>query len=274
MSEIQAKIIADSISPTGYRLATMECTFHRFILAEFNTHRAFSRNSASSRAIPTYKVLRQVGANPAIPLRFPREQPGMSGGEEVNLAYKAKQRWIAGSMWAAETAAHLIDLKVHKSVINRVLEPYMWHTVVVSSTEWDNFFNQRISAGAQPEMFDLAEKMKAALCASVPQRLDFGDWHLPYVLDDELPLELSVAQALSVARVAGVSYNRLGKTRELQKDLDLYQRLRSANPPHWSPFEHVATPTEHNMAGAELGNFYGWRQLRHILAALDEQDKV
>lgn len=269
---ISARIIADSVSPNNDRLTTLECTFHRFILSEFNTHRAFSRNSASSRAIPVSKIIEQVLKNPAIPISFPREQPGMSGGEEVNLRYKAAQRWVDASVQAAEEAMHLVDLKVHKSVVNRLLEPFMWHTVVVSATEWDNFFNQRISEGAQPEIKDLAEKMQSALRASVPQRIGYGGWHLPYVTDAEMDpfrsdLNVEARQALSVARVAGVSYNRLGTIREIQKDLALYVRLRTAEPPHWSPFEHVATPVHPNMI--KTANFKGWQQLRHILEEAD-----
>lgn len=264
---ISAKIIADSVSPEGVRLTTMECTFHRFILSEFNTHRAFSRNSASSRAIPVHKIIEQVMNHPAIPLKFPREQPGMSGGEEVNLAYKAAQRWVAASVWAAQSAQHLVALKVHKSVVNRLLEPFMYHTVVVTATDWDNFFDQRINEGAQPEIKDLAEKMQAALRASVPQRVDYGGWHLPYIdEEDRRLLNVEDQKAISVARVAGVSYNRLGKTRELQKDCALYFRLRDANPPHWSPFEHVATPVHKSEDNTNTANFKGWVQLRHILA--------
>lgn len=192
----------------------------------------------------------------------------MSGGAEVNLAYKAKQRWIAASIRAAKSAIELQELKVHKSVVNRLLEPYMWHTVVVTATDYQNFFDQRISSGAQPEIVDLAEKMQSALRASVPQRVAYGEWHLPYLTEAEASpvqsaLNLETQQALSIARVAGVSYNRLGKTRELSKDIELYQRLLTAKPPHWSPFEHVATPVHPNMINT--ANFDGWQQLRHIL---------
>lgn len=264
---IQAKVIADSVSPEGYRLTTLECTFHRFILSEFNTHRKFSRNSASSRAIPVNKIIEQVLSDPAIPIKFPQEQPGMSGTkDEVHLRYKAEQRWRGAAIQAAKSATSLSILKVHKSVVNRLLEPFMWHTVVVSSTDWDNFFNQRISPDAQPEINDLAEKMQSALRASVPQRVGKGEWHLPYVTEHEHNYyDIGTRQALSVARVAGVSYNRLGKTRELEADLKLYDRLLSATPPHWSPFEHVATPSEFVVPGHDLGNFDCWVQLRHML---------
>lgn len=251
----------------------MECTYHRFIHGEVMTHRDFSRNSGSSRAIPVAKIIDQVLNNPAIPIIFPREQPGMSGGNEVNMAFEAKQHWAGTGVQVAEAAMNLADLKVHKSVINRMLEPWMWHTAVITSTRWQNFFDQRISEHSQPEINDLAKKMEEALRASVPQRIDFDGWHLPYVTAEELSpvrsdLTDTARRAISVARVAGVSYNRLGTIREFDKDYALYQRLLTADPPHWSPFEHVASPTYNMTKSPPKGNFDGWHQLRHMLQQL------
>jgi hypothetical protein len=271
---IQATVIADSISPLGIRLTTMECTFHRFILSEFNTHRKFSRNSASSRAIPVQKIIDQVNHDTAVPLRFPHNQPGMVGGEDLHEldTRKAEILWRVAAIHAVECAQSLLKLNVHKSVVNRLLEPFMWHTAVVTSTEWDNFFIQRMSEGAQPEMRILAEEMCTALNNSAPTAVGVGGWHLPYVSESERAKHgLPTLTRLSVARVAGSSYNRLGKTRELEKDLGLYQRLVTAKPPHWSPFEHVATPMlEHH--NTVPGNFDGWYQLRHISSELEPHE--
>lgn len=267
-----ARVVADSISPTGHRLTTLECTFHRFILSEFNTHRVFSRNSASSRAVPVTKTMAQVTLDPALPVIFRREKSGMSGGAVLENQEQLQNMWRQDAEYMAQRADLYVQMGVHKSIVNRILEPYMWHTVVVTSTDYDNFFIQRMTENAQPEIVSLAYRMSEALEFSVPQRLGYGDWHMPYVSDEELPLELSVAQALSVARVAGVSYNRLGVIREQAKDLALYARLREANPPHWSPFEHVATPVHPNMINT--ANFKGWRQLRQILQEKDEDHEV
>lgn len=266
---ISAKVVADSISPLGYRLTSMELTFHRFILAEFNKHRKFTNSAASSRAIPFSTTLDQVMNDPAIPLRFPHEQPGMSGGDEVNMSYKAKQLWLSGRTHAADVAVEMADLKVHKSVVNRLIEPYMWISMIVTSTEWDNFFKQRIAGGAQPEMEELAKQMKAALDASAPTAVGYRDWHLPYLTESEQnpyrsELNDEARRQLSVARCAGVSYNRLGKTREVGKDFALYARLLNATPSHLTPFEHVATPVS-NLRKQPKGNFDGWHQLRHII---------
>lgn len=267
---IAAKVIADSISPEGHRLTTLECTFHRFILAEFNTHRAFSRNSASSRAIPVTKIIAQVTLNPAVPIIFRAEKPGMSGGEVLLNQEELSRTWALDAQRAAERADFYVQMGVHKSTVNRILEPYMWHTVVVTATDYENFFLQRMKSSAQPEMVALAYRMHEALDFSAPQRIDFGGWHLPYVTAEELnpercDLSIEALQAISVARVAGVSYNRLGKTREIEKDLALYERLRTANPPHWSPFEHVATPVFKAEDNTNTANFRGWVQLRHLL---------
>ena len=56
MTKIKAVIAADSINVKGKRITTFIVTMPRIVLAELNTHRVFSRNSASSRAIPFTKM--------------------------------------------------------------------------------------------------------------------------------------------------------------------------------------------------------------------------
>jgi hypothetical protein len=294
--QTSAKIIADSVH-NGHRLTTMEVTLHRFVLAEFNTHRVFSRNSASSRAIPVEKQLTKVLEHPAWPLEWPSEQPGMQGGthlegEDLDVANEFFK--IAHEMATASVQAYLDLMKeeygedwkahtLHKSLINRVLEPFMWHTIIVTSTEWDNFFAQRCSPLAQPEIRTAAELMQAAYRDSEPQPLGENDWHLPYVQPDELGVyvvdhknaQTTITEGyellvkLSAARCARVSYLTQDGIRDWDKDFELYERLVSADPPHWSPLEHVARPVKSEPsveAGIQLpGNFTGWVQLRHII---------
>ena len=124
-----ARIIADSISPYGDRLTTMEVTFHRFVLAEFNTHRVFSRNSASSRAIPLQKQIKRIREGIAYPVLWASEQKGMQGGDEVDDTMTARMCWESAANDAIASALRLQDLGVHKSLVNRLLEPFMWHTV-------------------------------------------------------------------------------------------------------------------------------------------------
>lgn len=266
---IYAKVIADSVSPTGSRLTTIEAQFHRFILAEVNTHRAFSRNSASSRAIPTAKLIEQVRTNPAIPIEFGSNKPGMQAGEEVLNQVGSEGAWRSAAYWATARASELLSYGVHKQIVNRLLEPFMWHKAIITSTEagWNNFFEQRISPLAQPEIDLLAQRIHEAMSLSQPLFQYYGHWHVPYItMRDVYDLELmgrpqDDERKVSAARCARVSYLTHDGKRDLAKDLELYDKLVSADPPHWSPLEHVATPDDR---WDSIGNFDGWEQLRHL----------
>lgn len=259
-----ARVIADSISDNGERLTTLEVHLHRFVLAEFNTHRAFSRNSASSRAIPVRREIERVRTAPAYPLEWPAEQRGMQGGAALSPAEQAAAIgvWDEARQAAIAGAERLQALGVHKSVTNRLLEPFMWQTIIVSATDWDGFFAQRCSPLAQPEIRAAAEAMRAAYFASTPRRLGADDWHLPYLQADE-SLDLDVAKRVAAARCARVSYLTHDGRRDLAADLELYDRLVAADPPHASPLEHVARPRHRDEPAR--GNFRGWTQLRHLV---------
>lgn len=263
-------MIADSLSPEGHRLTTMELVFPRIILSEFNTHRVFSRNSASSRAIPASRMREMVELNPYIPARFTSNKPGMQGGEFLadgeNEA--ARNSYYLALQGALTTHRELEALGVHKQHANRILEPWMWHTVVVSSTEWDNFFNLRLNPAAQPEIQGLAFEMYQALLTSAPVQFQrYDEWHLPYITDEEKHFDQEMLKKVSVARCARVSYMRQNDQREYMEDVVLYMRLRDAG--HWSPFEHVATPTTHEIYIENEANFMGWVQLRHVVESED-----
>lgn len=265
---IRTKIILDSISPEGQRLTTMETTFHRFVLAEYNTHRVFSRNSASSRAIPVEKQLERMLADPAYPLSWPCEQAGMSGGAQLtgNCLTDAEVLWndVFDSVFD-----HVQDYiqnhpdkstRLHKSVINRLLEPFMWHTVITTSTNWSNFFALRCHPDAQPEIRIPAEMMLNAYNTSTPTLVNYGEWHTPYIKDDEnIPPDVKLE--VSAARCARVSYLTHDGVRDIYKDLDLYYKLTSEDPKHDSPLEHPATPAFPD--DVVKGNLSGWHQLRH-----------
>lgn len=259
-----AKVILDSISPFGIRLTTIEVTFHRFVLAEFNTHRVFSRNSASSRAIPFRKQMERVLTDPAVPVSFPREQKGMQGGDELvgDDLFDAQEEWLAARSSAVQHAMRLHDMGVHKSVVNRILEPFMWHTVIVTATDWHGFWNQRCSPLAQPEIRVAAEEMLHAYEESEPTPVGFDEWHTPYIQPGE-EFDLSTRKKVSVARCARVSYLTHDGVRDASKDLELFDRLVQADPMHASPLEHVARPTQEGEY--PLGNFTGWSQYRHAV---------
>lgn len=261
-----ARVLADSISNNEDRLTTLEVTFPRFILAEFNTHRAFSRNSASSRAIPAAKQLERIKNDPFVPRAFPINRPGMSASEYVrdgDAGYDhLRDVWLDARDSALESVSMLTapGRNVHKQIASRLLEPFMWHTVIVSATEWGNFFALRISEFAQPEIREAAEAMRDAMGSSTP--INIEGWHLPLTeLDPESPdyePDLTLEQLIkcSVARCAAVSYDR-HLERDVDKELARYDMLASNG--HLSPFEHAAQPSSDSY---EWANFHGWRQAR------------
>lgn len=264
-----ARVLLDSISPAGVRLTTMEVRFHRFILPEFNTHRAFSRNAASSRAIPIKKVIAAVRDDPAMPVFWGKNQSGMSARGEIGdaarvLAQAEWQRALANALESAERLASP-DIDLHKQLVNRILEPFAWITVIVSATEWANFFTQRCHPDAQPEIHAVAELMLEAYRASRPRDVSAGGWHLPLILPDERTLDTATLRKLSVARCARVSYLTHDNVRDVAKDLELYDRLMSGGANgHWSPTEHVATPLDDPRE--TCANFRGWKQFRKFFS--------
>jgi hypothetical protein len=241
-----AKILADSISSAGHRLTSWEVTFPRIVLAEMNTHCMLSRNSASSRAIPVAKRIADVSIDPFIPEAFGRNQKGMQPGEALDgeEAKKAEYEWRVAKVAAVGSASRLSDLGVHKQYANRLLEPFSWHTAVVTATDLDNFFHLRVNPLAQGELRKAAELMQDGYTSNNP-RLCEGEWgwHTPYVEHDELiSLRMSGVDvaAVSVARCARVSYLTQNGTRDVSEDLTLYKRLVESG--HMSPLEHVARP--------------------------------
>ena len=254
---ISAKIIADSIH-AGKRIITYELEYPRFIHAEFMTHRLFSRNAASSRAIPVARAIELIETNTARPIHWGKNQPGMSAKEECTARYIVKGDdgktlidWGREKIWdmardAAIGFAKIFDaLGFHKQIVNRLLEPYSHIKVVCTATEYENFFYLRRHPDAQPEIQELAEQMWLARERSKSATLGVGDWHVPYYGDgywldaiDQVPLEDAIAISASCA--AQVSYRKTDDT--LEKAKMIYARLVESKPVHASPFEHQATP--------------------------------
>ena len=265
MVAYSARVLLDSRSPAGARLTTMEVRYPRFIHSEMMTHRAFSRNAASSRAIPITKMIAAVREEPALPIYWGRNQSGMSAREPVapEREQRARAEWQAALADALRHAEALSDsaIDLHKQLVNRLLEPFAWITVIISATEWSNFFTQRCHEDAQPEIKHIAELMLGAYRASSPDLVERGRWHLPLIQRDERDLPAELLCRLSVARCARVSYLTHGGRRDHEKDLDLYERLLGGGANgHWSPFEHVATPAAD--AADRSANFVGWEQYR------------
>jgi len=273
-----ARILAASISPDGVPLTSFEVVMPRIILAEFNTHRVlrtgedvensidfgypFSRNSASSRAIPVEKMLKAVMTDPYIPTSWGKNQKGMQAGAEVDAATAAQSEkaWLHARDAAVAQAQRLLDLGIHKQTTNRLLEPFMWHTVLVTATEWSNFFHLRNNPQAHPDIQVVAGMMQELYeHAREPRELQYGEWHLPLISEyDESEIQgpnrnvyglggpvtdeaawLTLCK-VSVGRCARVSYLTHDGKRDLQADIDLHDRLLESG--HMSPFEHVVRP--------------------------------
>lgn len=272
---IEAKIIEDSISPTRARLTTFQLRYPRFIHAELMTHRLFSRNASSSRAIPAKRLLDDIERDPAMPIHWGRNQKGMQARKEMDAfqAQACKELWLQARDSVLAIARSLESQGLHKQVVNRLTEPWAHISVVLTATEFDNFFQLRCHPDAQPEIKRLADQMRDLYFSQTPRRLNPGQWHLPYILDEErfapgnrrttgeLKNEGNLIRA-SIARCARVSYLTHDKQKpDLDVDVALYQRLFDSK--HMSPFEHVATPgTDPNTWS---GNFKGWVQFRKML---------
>jgi thymidylate synthase ThyX len=290
-----AKILADSIGPSGKRLTTFEATYPRCIHSEIMTHRMISRNAASSRAIPTEKLIQRVLDDPFIPITWGTNQKGMQAGEPL-LGHKVGR---AGAIWlntrdrAVEAAREMAELGLHKQIVNRVIEPWMWITIIVSATEWSNFFGLRCHKDAEPHFQKIASMMLALYTTSTPAVLKAGDYHLPLIFPEDMEPAMVITQErlaadpatqginierssivfkmildrvlaeVSVGRCARVSYLTHDGRRDLKEDIALYERLKNANPGHWSPYEHIGIAVGQTAdASFRSGNFFGWHQFR------------
>lgn len=304
--EFRVKVLADSISREGVRLTTVEATFPRFILAELNTHRMFSRNSASSRAIPTEKIIEAIRRKPFVPLTFNKRVKGMGVGDALDddRQLSSRMRWLTARDAAVTAAEVLVKLDVDKSRANRLLEPFMWHTAIISATEWENFFGLRCHPAAQPEMRMIAEMIRAEMDASEPiELLDGGGrfgWHLPLVrdkVDGDLLYRMGTTseqeitkflKLISASRCARVSYDKHNDDEDITKTINRAETMMQSVPAHLSPFEHVARPaTYDDVEVAELysdekqapheaffGNFQGWVQMRREIPYEDNALKM
>lgn len=272
--EPSAKIIADSVGYYGgamSRLTTIQLRYPRLVHSELMTHRVFSRNASSSRAIPVAKMIEQVRNDPAAPYVWTTNKPGMQGDvvTDPELIAKYDQMWIEAANQAADNAEVLMGEGLHKQVVNRILEPFQWISVIVTATEWANWFELRNHKDADPTIKRLAEVMLAAMEASEPKHLIAGEWHLPYVSKEEKSaLPIATLVKISAARCARVSYlTHDGEFPDVDKDIALYERLVGSRPLHASPIEHQARVINLNNDEIGLnGNFSPlWVQHRKLL---------
>lgn len=246
MTTVTAEIIADSINEADERITTMKLRYPRFIHSELMTHRVFSRNARSSRAVPVKTMIEEIERDPAMPLVWGKNQSGMQAREKLDFfdSKFCETVWRKAARDAIEHARRIPF--AHKQIVNRLLEPFAHIDVIVTATEWDNFFALRCHEDADPTFRALAENMRRAREGSEPQRCSTGHWHMPFSRD----------MAESVARCARVSYGK--SARSTVADKELMERLLSSG--HWSPFEHQARAEP----GARSRNFRGWVQGRSL----------
>lgn len=294
---VTATVITDSISNEGIRLTTLHLRYPRMIHSEFMTHRVFSRNGRSSRAVPVATLLKE---DPYVPL-FMKNQKGMQSFEHLTASelVQATEVWLDLVEYTKKAVERLNEIGVHKQWANRPLEWFGYIDVIVTSTDWANFFELRDEVGAQPEIDKLAKAIAHAVGASKPYLLIPGDWHMPYIRDEDIDLVsaylvenetgLTVLEALkrvSVARCARLSYKPFDGNASIKAELERYHNLMISRPVHASPAEHVATPDSKKTVGTpsygpitkwqnkkEWGNFYGWRQFRKMIPYNTVEDR-
>ncbi len=296
-----AKIVADSKNEFGNRLTTFVVTFPRIILAEFNTHRMLSKNSASSRAIPFKKAVAVVKKNPFIPLRWMKDHPGMQGTQFLSPFKKRLCRWLwlIGRTLMVLVATALNKIGLTKQLCNRLIEPWMWHTVIISGTEWDNFFGLRVHEAAEIHIQEIAGLMLDEYNRSVPKLLKAGEWHIPFEneIDEETLLKITKDQSnvsdssqqyddcigysfeqnkvkVSTVMAARTSYTVVGadmKPLSYSRMIEIHDDMKQATPKHMSPFEHCAQAMDMDRQYYEpwyepwSGNFFGFIQYRKMI---------
>lgn len=279
MSDPFARVVLASVSPEGIPLVTIHLRYWRAIHAEVMTHRVFSRNARSSRAVPVAKMLEEIRNDPFVPRHWGLNQKGMQAIEEcdepiiipgachldmIDNRYDPicrEDAWLWARDKAVEAAEGFMHAGYHKQVANRLLEPFMWIDTLVSSTDWANFFALRDHKDAEPHFRDLAQIVKEAIGAAKFQELKPGQWHLPYIQPDDNPKiglafpkllglrtdgpeTLPIYQKVSAARCARISYAPFDGDGSIEKELERFNSLVVNWPVHASPVEHQATPDE------------------------------
>lgn len=275
--EMQVEVILASQGPDQAPIYTLRMRMPRIIWPECLTHRMFSRNARSSRAVPVKTMLNEVRTTPFIPWHWGANQKGMQADEECNelvnfrtlweskdgtkshtfgnkIGHLKEAAWLAASEHAVEIAEAYMNAGYHKQIVNRLLEPFSWIDVLITSTDWSNFLWLRNHKDAEPHLQDLARLVKQAIDEAEVQQLQPGAWHAPYInettlnwLDDTDSDErtdsmLEQVLKISAARCARISYKPFDSDSSYEKELARYDMLVSSDRVHASPTEHQATP--------------------------------
>lgn len=296
----EAKVLADSVSPDGVRLTTLEVEYPHAIHKDMMTHRMFSRNFQSFRACPPEKVIERILADPFTPDAFRKREKGMGEGDSRFDQLRAVSAWNGHIEHSIETARKMIAMDLAKAQVNFVLQDLTSIRGIITATEWDNFWDLRMALDpetgrpmARPEVYKIAAMMNKAYLLSQPKLIGYDQWHVPLTdvndnwCEDCAPEncfgcegDWDKLKKLSTGRCARVSYLTHDGTRSYQKDIELHDSLKADK--HMSPFEHVARPIEitghmwvdevdastRKSTGAKVrgadwrDNFYGWHSYR------------
>lgn len=284
---IRAAVLAKSINvhqPELKPIVTFLIDFPRFILPEFNTHRSTSKCGASSRAIPVAKQIERVYENPVMPIHFGKNQAGMVADEELSGEdlKEAKRLWLRAVDEVTAIAGFLEGCKVHKQVVNRLLEPFSMMRMVVTATEWDNFFWLRLHKDADPHIAELARVMLHAYQQTESVGLDDNCWHVPFfdrgywTPDIHGHYGTTAQEAInhSMSCCAQTSYRKLDMSEG--KAEDIISKLFGGDRNHSSPSENIAHPMKPNWVYEAVthtdkkhqqwsNNLRGWGQYRTLI---------
>lgn len=285
---ITVNVILDSINPRGQRVTTLHLRYPRMVHSELMTHRVFSRNGRSSRAVPVTTLSKEDVYLPIMKYN----KSGMQPAEVLTKADQARAQkiWKDIAQFIQEKTEELnsIGAGVHKQWTNRLLEPQGWIDTLVTSTEWNNFLHLRLDSDAQDEIRDLAQKIQTALQESTPNKLKDGEWHLPYIIDkdyeDVRSLQREIAKTretrstqtdvflyrtlckISAARCARISYKPFTGEGNIESELERYERLAGSSPVHASPLEHQCMSDSGRTAPHFWGNLNGFVQFRKTIS--------
>jgi len=262
----KAQVLADSVSPQGARLTSIQVTYPHAIHKDIMTHRAFSRNFQSFRAFPPEKVIKMIEEDPFIPEAFESRVVGMGQGQAIDNQDEAVELWNKHIADSIATAQAMIKLDLAKAQVNFVLQDLTWITGIITATEWQNFWDLRLAwdmkadkPKARPEVYKIAKMMFDEYSASYPRHLSANDWHLPYG-NDHAP-DWDKAKAVDAARCARNSYLTHDGEHDTLKDMGLHDSLLSDK--HMSPFEHQAKPALFVDNTIQWhGPLRGWRSYR------------
>lgn len=263
---IEAQIIEDSVSPQGIRLTSFQVRYHRFAHAELMTHGLFNRNASSSRAIPVSRLIDDIERDPAIPIEWGRNQKGMQAHNQLEgeqLA-TAKALWTEDREHSILMARAMADTNAAKQIVNRLVENHGHINVIITASEYANFFHTRNHKDALPEIRELARQMQFLHANMTPNLIGYGDWHLPYITEhDKSVLDKDQLVLVSTARCARVSYKTHDMRKpDLEEDLRLAHDLVQGDPKHASPAGHQGTPAP---TRDFMKNIRGWHMHRAFI---------